>query len=650
MKKMMAIIGAGVCVSLCQLVTGETWYVDGLVSTSGNGESWATAFQTIQEGIDAASDGHTVIVAKETYVENIHFDGKNITLTSTDPLRSSVVYNTTIDGGEVGSVVTFAGTEDESCVLRGFTIMDGIAEYGGGICGGTADHHTHATIQSNSIARNTAQSGGGAAHCDGTIQNNTFIVNTAHLNGGALYDCDGTVENNTIKFNSGSCGGGIYGCDGVIRGNAVPHNSALDGGGMAYCEATIRQNGVSYNRAFYAGGGLYNCNGIIDDNSIGWNVALDGGGLSHCDGIIQNNGIHANKADYGGAIHNCNGTIQNNIIGWGPPLGGEDPFSRQIYANKADHGGGLAYCAGVVRNNTISWNSACFGGGLSECDASIDDNVISVNSAEQNGGGLYDCDGSIGANLITSNSAGENGDGGGLYRCDGEIRSNIIAGNKARFGAGLAFCRGSIQNNTITGNSAFRGGGVHCCPGPIQNSIVWGNTAPGGAQLWESSEPAYCCVEDWSGDGEGNIVGHPRFLDPDGADDDPETYDDNDYRLLADSPCIDAGDNSLLDPPGLDMDGNLRIAFGKQSLTVDMGAYEYNSVSFAAAQVVSNANGALVLAWNTQPNDTYVVWSCVDLSDGAWMEQAIVPSDGATCSWTDPSPSGPVKFYRIEME
>lgn len=41
----------------------KIWYVDGNLSASGDGKSWSKAFITIQEGIDAASDGDTVYVA-----------------------------------------------------------------------------------------------------------------------------------------------------------------------------------------------------------------------------------------------------------------------------------------------------------------------------------------------------------------------------------------------------------------------------------------------------------------------------------------------------------------------------------------------------------------------------------------------------------
>lgn len=111
------------CVSLG--ACGATWYVDGSTPEFGDGSSWETPLETIQEGIDAASDGHTVIVAEGTYNENIRFKGKNIVLRSKDPTSPIVVKNTIIDGTQAGSVVTFAGTEDETCVLSGFTIRNG---------------------------------------------------------------------------------------------------------------------------------------------------------------------------------------------------------------------------------------------------------------------------------------------------------------------------------------------------------------------------------------------------------------------------------------------------------------------------------------------------------------------------------------------
>ena len=46
-----------------------------------------------------------------------------------------MVEATIIDASEMGSVVTFAGTETEECVLAGFTIRNGSAPVGWGDLG-----------------------------------------------------------------------------------------------------------------------------------------------------------------------------------------------------------------------------------------------------------------------------------------------------------------------------------------------------------------------------------------------------------------------------------------------------------------------------------------------------------------------------------
>jgi hypothetical protein len=109
---------------------------------------------TIQDAIDSATHGDTVIVAQGTYYENIFFNGKNIVLTSTDPEDSAVVAATIIDANDSGSVVRFDNSETAECVLTGFTVRNGSGtrvrgmydwEYhGGGIFGSSS-----ATIQNN---------------------------------------------------------------------------------------------------------------------------------------------------------------------------------------------------------------------------------------------------------------------------------------------------------------------------------------------------------------------------------------------------------------------------------------------------------------------------------------------------------------------
>ena len=87
---------------------------------------------SIQAGIDVAADGDTVYVADGTYLENINFKGKAITVASLYlyDADTSHISNTIIDGSEPsnadsGSVVYFVSGEDTTSVIYGFTITGG---------------------------------------------------------------------------------------------------------------------------------------------------------------------------------------------------------------------------------------------------------------------------------------------------------------------------------------------------------------------------------------------------------------------------------------------------------------------------------------------------------------------------------------------
>jgi hypothetical protein len=272
------------------------------------------------------------------------------------------------------------------------------------------------------------------------------------------------------------------------------------------------------------------------------------------------------------------------------------------------------------------------------------------------GGGVFGVSGAIRNNVIAGNSAVQLG--GALALCSGVIENNLIVGNSAGWGGAISFSNALFRNNVVAGNTAsLHGGGlayVGTSPydppprGSISNCIIWGNTAPTGPQVYDSVLPTYCCIQDWLGGGEGNFSDDPQFVDPDGPDDDPNTFEDNDYRLLSNSPCIDAGTNEDWMNGALDLDGKPRILLGATSLTVDMGAYEYR---FDLA-IVRNIESDVELSWTMRPQKSYTVLSSFDVTAQPWSEETTIlgGKTGGPAAWVDPAASSSLKFYRLEVK
>lgn len=174
----------------------------------------------------------------------------------------------------------------------------------------------------------------------------------------------------------------------------------------------------------------------------------------------------------------------------------------------------------------------------------------------------------------------------GFYGVTPVISNCCFAGNTAQRGGAIYLLGGgpnippslAISNTTFADNTASIEGGAlfvgQFTSCTLRNSILWGNASPLGAQLrvHGSNALATCVVArcdvqggqaavsvgngvlNW---GAGNLALDPLFADPDGPDNLPATYLDNDYSLQLGSPCLDAGDNALVALDLLDLDGDL---------------------------------------------------------------------------------------------
>jgi hypothetical protein len=255
---------------------------------------------TIQAGINAANSGDIVLVAPGTYVENINFSGKAITVTS-----SSGPLVTIIDGAANGTVITFNHKETASTVLSGFTIRNGLQNglSGGGILITAASP----TISNNIITGNHAAVGIGMYINGGSpvVKNNTITANDqkgagdgGSGGGGILVAGNSTtpgspeILSNTITNNSvagGGNGGGIsvtYFSSPLIQGNLIRGNTAYNYGGgisvQSYNSPVVVDNVIADNTAMGggSGGGIYvspsNLPITFVNNTIAANRAVDG--------------------------------------------------------------------------------------------------------------------------------------------------------------------------------------------------------------------------------------------------------------------------------------------------------------------------------------------------------------------------------------
>ncbi|NQV18559.1 MAG: T9SS type A sorting domain-containing protein [Armatimonadetes bacterium] len=240
-------------------------------------------YPTIQTGIDASTYMDTVLVQPGTYIENINFNGKSITVASLYLTTQDSIYieQTIIDGNQIDTVVKFMNEEDSLAVLCGFTITNGNAGNtvycnGGGI---NCQWEASPTLKNLIITNNFAGNGGGVYvdyYSSAQLTNSRIYDNTSLFLGGGIYiDSSSLIKNVIVSNNtSGGIGGGIYisSPELMLENVSINNNTALLGGGI-YCR-TYAFSFSSENRC-----SIYE-NTILDSRGFGADIYFYQGNFS----------------------------------------------------------------------------------------------------------------------------------------------------------------------------------------------------------------------------------------------------------------------------------------------------------------------------------------------------------------------------------
>jgi hypothetical protein len=292
-KLQCAVLGPAVFVSLLAVSHAQTvWYVDGSAPAGGDGSSWRTAFDAIDDALDAVEVFDQVWVRAGIYrpvVLSDPNDPRSATFwvpsgtalvggfagNETSPLQRPDGARSVLSGdlGLLGDasdnayhVVTAYqwGGLPPRTVLDRFTIEDGNAD-------GTAlDSQGGALYLNNSVVllsrcvlrRNNAVEGGAVYASLGELQTRwcTIEDNTA-TRGGALYGRYGTLNvfNTLVRNNTAATKGGAYFChstylaaDSARFVGCTFHDNTARNGGVAYVRGLNSTMGFPSHVAFFA--------------------------------------------------------------------------------------------------------------------------------------------------------------------------------------------------------------------------------------------------------------------------------------------------------------------------------------------------------------------------------------------------------------
>jgi hypothetical protein len=203
---------------------------------------------SIQQAIDNAAEGDTIVIPRGRYCESLLIGDKSLTLVSEDPADWDVVADTVIDAQGQSQLVYINGSLGGGVTLRGITLSGGSSANGGAVYA----NNSNLTIERCIITGNSAQTNGGGvylSYCPQVeISNSLLQGNSTIYNGGALYCRQSNLNllNSTItENNAGAKGGAIRAFDGSdvsIENTVIWANQSGSDAPVAFRDAYLSLN------------------------------------------------------------------------------------------------------------------------------------------------------------------------------------------------------------------------------------------------------------------------------------------------------------------------------------------------------------------------------------------------------------------------
>jgi len=384
-------------------------------------ERWVPGdYATIQDAVDASSDGDAVCVSPGTYTEQVSVTAKDISLVGVDGSSATI-----IDADGAGQVLAYEGGENGT--IRGFTITGGAGSTALGL--GLYVKDSAMVVEDIVSTGNHAECTGQCAGVGGliyggsvTLRDSSFSDNSCTMNGSGArcwgtglwtYFDESIVEDVTIRDNridddgTNNQGGaaGLYitlsktSFDGVdIIGNEVD----LDGGysmGAALIANTMSEVSFEHLRVVDNVGSTQARSG----GRIFGNVFVDGSTVTIDNSVIAGNTLVGTDTVYGAAVVSYNEaevTLTNSVV-----------TKNALESNNDDE----MFIRGSV-------GSAITKGSLTFHNCDLSDNTLSGDDDSPYGGDAFWADDDASISFAYSNVT--NNANGGFYNASNPVGSD----------------------------------------------------------------------------------------------------------------------------------------------------------------------------------------------------------------------------------